>query len=206
MPAPVSENKPKELEIFWRSKCYLYPVIPRLVKIWERFSLSIYHSTVALQTHIIWGMRNMLTYVGIHSWVLDSPHLQKKKKRAGKLNETETRLFSSPCLCVGLLHVTAQEVLNGCSWNLAMGSLANVCKHMPILVNNNNNEHFTCFSAGEVTCESPARSLPKGNPQWRHDAVRYPACAKVSDPRQLCPSGVFRNGEGLYSDAKSSRQ
>jgi hypothetical protein len=25
------------------------------------FFLSIYHSTVALQTHIIWGMRNMLT-------------------------------------------------------------------------------------------------------------------------------------------------
>jgi hypothetical protein len=25
------------------------------------FSLSIYHSTVALQTHLIWGMRNMLT-------------------------------------------------------------------------------------------------------------------------------------------------
>jgi hypothetical protein len=25
------------------------------------FPLSIYHSTVALQTHIIWGMRNMLT-------------------------------------------------------------------------------------------------------------------------------------------------
>jgi hypothetical protein len=24
------------------------------------FPLSIYHSTVALQTHIIWGMRNML--------------------------------------------------------------------------------------------------------------------------------------------------
>jgi hypothetical protein len=24
-------------------------------------SLSIYHSTVALQTHIIWGMHNMLT-------------------------------------------------------------------------------------------------------------------------------------------------
>jgi hypothetical protein len=28
-----------------------------------RFSLSIYHSTVALQTHINWGMRNMLTEV-----------------------------------------------------------------------------------------------------------------------------------------------
>jgi hypothetical protein len=26
-----------------------------------RFPLSVYHSTVALQTHIIWGMRNMLT-------------------------------------------------------------------------------------------------------------------------------------------------
>jgi hypothetical protein len=25
------------------------------------FPLSIYHSTVALQTHIIWGVRNMLT-------------------------------------------------------------------------------------------------------------------------------------------------
>jgi hypothetical protein len=25
------------------------------------FPLSIYHSTVALQTHITWGMRNMLT-------------------------------------------------------------------------------------------------------------------------------------------------
>jgi hypothetical protein len=35
---------------------------------WDRFlaeffgfPLSIYHSTVALKTHIIWGMRNMLT-------------------------------------------------------------------------------------------------------------------------------------------------
>jgi hypothetical protein len=37
-----------------------------------------YHSTVALQTHIIWGMRNMLTSVGIHAWVLDPPHLQGK--------------------------------------------------------------------------------------------------------------------------------
>jgi hypothetical protein len=26
-----------------------------------QFFLSIYHSTVALQTHIIWGTRNMLT-------------------------------------------------------------------------------------------------------------------------------------------------
>jgi hypothetical protein len=42
------------------------------------FLLSIYHSTVALQTHIIWGMRNMLTEVGIHAWVLDPPHLQEK--------------------------------------------------------------------------------------------------------------------------------
>jgi hypothetical protein len=25
-----------------------------------RFLLSIYHSTITLQTHIIWGMRNML--------------------------------------------------------------------------------------------------------------------------------------------------
>jgi hypothetical protein len=25
-----------------------------------RFPLSVYHFTVALQTHIIWGMRNML--------------------------------------------------------------------------------------------------------------------------------------------------
>jgi hypothetical protein len=41
-----------------------------------------YHSTVALQTHIIWGMRNMLTQVGIHAWVLDPPHLQE--------NETST--------------------------------------------------------------------------------------------------------------------
>jgi hypothetical protein len=38
-----------------------------------------YHSTVALQTHIIWGMRNMLTLVSIHAWVLDPPHLQDKK-------------------------------------------------------------------------------------------------------------------------------
>jgi hypothetical protein len=42
------------------------------------FPLSVYHSTVALQTHIIWGMRNMLTQVGIHAWVLDPPHLQGK--------------------------------------------------------------------------------------------------------------------------------
>jgi hypothetical protein len=26
-----------------------------------RFFLSVYHSTVAVQTHIIWGMHNMLT-------------------------------------------------------------------------------------------------------------------------------------------------
>jgi hypothetical protein len=38
-----------------------------------------YHSTVALQTRIIWGIRNMLTSVGIHAWVLDPPHLQGKK-------------------------------------------------------------------------------------------------------------------------------
>jgi hypothetical protein len=38
-----------------------------------------YHSTVALQTHIIWGTRNMLTSVGIHAWVLDPQHLQGKK-------------------------------------------------------------------------------------------------------------------------------
>jgi hypothetical protein len=38
-----------------------------------------YHSTVALQTHIIWGMRNMLTQAGIHAWVLDPPHIQRKK-------------------------------------------------------------------------------------------------------------------------------
>jgi hypothetical protein len=37
-----------------------------------------YHSTVALQTHIIWGMRNMLAYVGIHALVLDPLHLQDK--------------------------------------------------------------------------------------------------------------------------------
>jgi hypothetical protein len=35
-----------------------------------------YHSTVALQTHIMWGMRNMLTSIGIHAWVLDPAHLQ----------------------------------------------------------------------------------------------------------------------------------
>jgi hypothetical protein len=38
-----------------------------------------YHSTVALQTRIIWGMRNMLRKVGIHAWVLDPPHIQGKK-------------------------------------------------------------------------------------------------------------------------------
>jgi hypothetical protein len=38
-----------------------------------------YHSTVALKTHIIWGMRNMLTSVGIHAWGLDPPHLQGGK-------------------------------------------------------------------------------------------------------------------------------
>jgi hypothetical protein len=49
---------------------------------WDRFfseffgfPLSIYPSTAALQTHIIWGMRNMLTEAGIHAWVLDPPHL-----------------------------------------------------------------------------------------------------------------------------------
>jgi hypothetical protein len=31
---------------------------------------SIYHSTVTLQTHIIWGMRNMLAKrAGIHTWI-----------------------------------------------------------------------------------------------------------------------------------------
>jgi hypothetical protein len=39
-----------------------------------------YHSTVALQTHIMWGMRNMLTSIGIHTWVLDPPHLQGGKR------------------------------------------------------------------------------------------------------------------------------
>jgi hypothetical protein len=45
------------------------------------FFPSIYHSTVALQTNIIWGMRNMLTWVGIHAWVPDQPHLQEKMRR-----------------------------------------------------------------------------------------------------------------------------
>jgi hypothetical protein len=40
-----------------------------------------YHSTVALQTHITWEMRNMLTEVGVHAWVLDPPHLQEKENR-----------------------------------------------------------------------------------------------------------------------------
>jgi hypothetical protein len=44
------------------------------------FPLSIYHSIVALQTHI-WGMRNMQTQVGIHAWVLDPPHLKGKRNR-----------------------------------------------------------------------------------------------------------------------------
>jgi hypothetical protein len=39
-----------------------------------------YYSTVALQTHIIWGMRNMLTYVGIHAWVLDPPPPSGRKR------------------------------------------------------------------------------------------------------------------------------
>jgi hypothetical protein len=54
---------------------------------WDRFfseffgfTLSIYHSTNALQTPIIWGMRIMLTKVGIHAWVIDPPHLQEKRK------------------------------------------------------------------------------------------------------------------------------
>jgi hypothetical protein len=34
-----------------------------------------YHSTVTLQSHIIWGMRNMLTEVGIHALVLGPPSL-----------------------------------------------------------------------------------------------------------------------------------
>jgi hypothetical protein len=37
-----------------------------------------YHSTVALQTLIIWGMRNMLTYVGIHAWVYTHTTFRKK--------------------------------------------------------------------------------------------------------------------------------
>jgi hypothetical protein len=28
-----------------------------------------YHSAIALQTHIIWGMRNMLAKAGIQAWV-----------------------------------------------------------------------------------------------------------------------------------------
>jgi hypothetical protein len=30
---------------------------------------------------VFWGLRNMLTLVGIHAWVLDPPHLQGKKMR-----------------------------------------------------------------------------------------------------------------------------
>jgi hypothetical protein len=54
---------------------------------WDRFfseffgfSLSIYHSTVVLQTHIIWGMPNMLAKKQASMLGSDPPHLQEKKK------------------------------------------------------------------------------------------------------------------------------
>jgi hypothetical protein len=45
-----------------------------------RFPLSMYHSTVALQTHIIWGMRQYASIkAGIHAWVWPTPPSGKKK-------------------------------------------------------------------------------------------------------------------------------
>jgi hypothetical protein len=53
---------------------------------WDRFfseffgfPLSIHNSTVDLQTHIIWGMRNMLAQRQASTLVSDPPHLQEKK-------------------------------------------------------------------------------------------------------------------------------
>jgi hypothetical protein len=39
-----------------------------------------YHSTVALQTRITWGMCNMLTSVGIHAWVWPTPPSGEKTR------------------------------------------------------------------------------------------------------------------------------
>jgi hypothetical protein len=70
---------------------------------WDRFfsefldfPLSVHNSTVALQTDIIWGMRNLLMSVGIHAWALDPPHLQETKElRLFLLFECEAnRLFT----------------------------------------------------------------------------------------------------------------
>jgi hypothetical protein len=64
-----------------------------------------YHSTVALQTHFIWGMRNMLTQVDIHAWVLDPPHLKGNKVKTGciaclVLTEAYFRTYVSLSLCM----------------------------------------------------------------------------------------------------------
>jgi hypothetical protein len=78
--AGLSQRRPGSIHVgFVVDKVALGQVSLRVL----RFSpLSIYHRTVTLQTHIIWGMRNMLTSVGIHAWVLDPPHPQEKKSWA----------------------------------------------------------------------------------------------------------------------------
>jgi hypothetical protein len=49
-----------------------------------RFSPVNIHSTVALQTRIIWGMRNILAKrAGIRAWLLNPPHLQENKEVVG---------------------------------------------------------------------------------------------------------------------------
>jgi hypothetical protein len=50
-------------------------VVDRFFSEFFGFPLSIYHSTVALQTHDIWEYANVKA--GIHAWVLDPPHLQE---------------------------------------------------------------------------------------------------------------------------------
>jgi hypothetical protein len=80
------------------------------------FPLSIYNSIVALQTHIIWGMRNVLTQVGVHSWVWPTPSLEKKGSTdKSPENNTWCRLLSTsrtawaaprarrPCQAAGIL-------------------------------------------------------------------------------------------------------
>jgi hypothetical protein len=61
---------------------------------WDRFfseffglPLSVYHSAVAVQTHIIWGMRNMLAKKSRHPRLgLTHPTFRKKKKIVGVMS------------------------------------------------------------------------------------------------------------------------
>jgi hypothetical protein len=71
------------------------------------FPLSIYHSIVALQTHIIRGIRNMLTKVGIHARVLDPPHLPGGKKNSlyGKFLTVTPTPLAHPGVAFSSMHL-----------------------------------------------------------------------------------------------------